>query len=229
MTEDAPPPSVTYMTALQTLDPLFNSLDAFALMRGAWRSGIVQACAEPVTAVDVEGRLGIDVPHVNRVFGALVAHGVLDRHDDDRHVVSDAWRQLLLDSPPLDLLDAWRYAEARSRMVEDAVTGGSGYWAAREEDRAAYAVGVTVDPESTHGVELIAASQAANPALRDLLEGGGRYLELGCGAAGAMCATLQLHPQVSAVGVELSDDLVRVGAWAGRAARPHRPDEGRAR
>lgn len=216
MTGDAPPPAVAYMAALRGLTPLFNSLDRFGLARGAWRAGFLRACAEPATALEVATGLGLDPTHVRRVLGALVAHGLLERHEE-RHVVSEAWRPLLLESPPMDLLDAWRYAEARSRMVEDAVAGGHDYWAAREEDRTAYAVGVAVDPESTHGVELIAAGQAANPVLTQLLENGGRYLELGCGTAGAMAATLQLHPHVSAVGVELSDDLVRIAR--GRAER----------
>src|SRR5262249_28649790 len=40
--------------------------------------------------------------------------------------------------------------------------------------------------------------------------GGARYLELGCGLAGALLTNLQLYPQVTAVGVELAEDLLKV-------------------
>ena len=51
------------------------------------------------------------------------------------------------------------------------------------------------------------------PEVAAALESGGRVLELGCGVAARLCATLLAFPRATAVGVELSEDLA---AW-GRA------------
>jgi SAM-dependent methyltransferase len=46
------------------------------------------------------------------------------------------------------------------------------------------------------------------PSVLAALEGGGRVLELGCGVASRLTATLRAFPLTAAVGVELAEDLV---------------------
>ncbi len=179
------------------------------LLRGAWRSGIVQAAAESRTAADLAARCGLEPARGRALVDALVAFEVLDR-TGDRYVVSDRWRPLLLDSPPFGVAATLDLVAASSRMVEAAATGGRRTGPVDDEARLAFAVGVAPDPESRHSLELIDFLSHQDPPLRRQLEAGGRYLELGCGTAGAMCTQLQLYPRVSAVGVELDARLVEV-------------------
>jgi SAM-dependent methyltransferase len=210
VTDGELPPPVAYMMALRGLQPWFNAADALGLVRGAWRTGLVQACREPRDVAALATTTGLAPERCAAVAEALVAHDVLDRDDDGRYRVTGAWAPLLLEGPPQGLDAVVRYQLARMRLVEDAVTGGSDYWAATQADRTAYAVGVSVDPEQAGGAALLRRSLGATPEVLALFEAGGTYLELGCGAAGAMAAVLQEFPGISAVGVEVSGDLVEV-------------------
>ncbi len=202
-------PSLAYMQALREVSGTFAGHEALALVRGAWRLGLVQAAAEPATAEELAASLERPVDRVRRVLTALTAYDVLDL-DDGRFVVTERWRPLLLPDPPTDLLRVLRFREARSRMVEDAVDGLADYWTTTADDRTAYAVGVSLDPESPGTLELLARAIATDDVLTPLLERGGSYLELGCGVAGGMSTILQLYPNVRGVGVELSEELADV-------------------
>lgn len=210
MTDGDLPPPVAYMMALRGLRPWFNAADALGLVGGAWRVGLVQACGEARDAPALATVTGLDLEHCAAVADALVAHAVLDRDDAGRYRVAAAWAPLLLDRPPQGMEAVLRYQSARMRLVEDAVSGGTDYWTADAADRTAYALGVAVDPEHESGAALVRRGLSASPEVLALFESGGRYLELGCGAAGSMAAVLQDFPGISAVGVELSEDLVAV-------------------
>jgi SAM-dependent methyltransferase len=210
VTDGELPPPVAYMRALRGLQPWFNAADAVGLVRGAWRSGLLGACDAPRDAAGLAATTGLPVERCAAVAEALLAHEVLERDDAGRYRVAEAWAPLLMSEPPQSLETVLRYQEARVRMVEDAVTGGADYWAADPADRTAYAVGVSVDPETASGRELLRFGLADSPEVVALFEAGGVYLELGCGAAGAMTAVLQDFPHLSGVGVELSADLVAV-------------------
>ena len=207
----AVPPSVAYVQGLAAgVQGVLNGFDLAGLLRGAWRTGLVTAAADPATPAELAGRTGLRPDHVRRLLVALVAHEVVDPCDGDRYVVSDRWRPLLLDPAPQPITTLLRFGEARTRMVEDAVSGDRDYWSADLSDQAAYAMGVSIDPESVHGRELLGLSIGMDDELHRLLMKGGAYLELGCGAAGAMCALLTVYPRLRATGVELSSALVHV-------------------
>lgn len=207
---EQPPPAAAYMMALRGLQPWFNAVDAVGLVRGAWRAGLLQASESPADVAALVAATGMAADRCEAVAEALVAHGVLDRDGDGRYRVADDWSALLLADPPQSLETVLRYQDARVRMVEDAVTGGGDYWAADAADRTAYAIGVSLDPATAHGRSLLRFALGQSPEVLELFEAGGTYLELGCGAAGSMTAALQEFPQTSAVGVELSADLVAV-------------------
>ena len=206
---DVEPPRRVLAYLQARADAFPASMLELGLLRGAWRSGIVQAAAESRTAADLAARCGLEPARGRALVDALVAFEVLDR-TGDRYVVSDRWRPLLLDSPPFGVPATLDLMAASSQMVEAAATGGPTYWSGDDDARLAFAVGVAPDPESRHSLELIDFLSHQDPPLRRQLEAGGRYLELGCGTAGAMCTQLQLYPQVSAVGVELDERLVEV-------------------
>lgn len=204
-------PSVAYVAGVAgSLQGVLNGFDLAGLLRGAWRQGLVAAVAEPRTAPELAERTGLPEERVRRIMLALVAHEVVDPREGDAFVVNERWRPLLLDPAPVAVTTLLRFGEARTRMVEDAVSGGADYWAADLSDQAAYAMGVSIDPESVHGRELLRLSLGMDEELGELLTRGGSYLELGCGAAGAMCALLTLYPRLRATGVELSPALAHV-------------------
>jgi SAM-dependent methyltransferase len=206
---EEPTPSLAFMQAMQDVSETFEGHEALALVRGAWRLGLMQAAARPAAVPELAGRVGVPVDHAERVLVALLSFGVVDL-TDDLYVISERWRALLLESPPIDVLELLRFRQARSRMIEDAVVGNTDYWTSDDDDRSAYALGVSVNPESAHSVELLRTAMALDPALHALAEKGGTYLELGCGVTGAMCTILQIYPGLRGVGVELSEPLVAI-------------------
>lgn len=76
---------------------------------------------------------------------------------------------------------------------------------ADDEARLAYAVGVAVDPTTPNAVNLLGPVLASYAEQHEQFQRGGRYLELGCGAAGMCNTILQIYPELEAVGIELSE------------------------
>lgn len=213
---DVEPPRkvLAYLQALN--DALPATMLELGLLRGAWRSGTIAAAVEPRTAAALAKQTGTEPDRARSLAEALVAFEVFDR-TDDRYVLTARWRALLLDGAPMPLDAALDHALATGRMLEAAAGGGPDYWTGDDADRLAFAIGVAPDPEARTTRELAEFLTRLNPTLRATLESGGRYLELGCGTAGAMSSNLQLFPDVSAVGVELDPALVEVAR--GRAER----------
>jgi hypothetical protein len=79
------------------------------------------------------------------------------------------------------------------------------YWQVDDEARLAYAVGVAVDPTTSNAVNLLGPVLASYAEQHEQFQRGGRYLELGCGAAGMCTTILQIYLALEAVGIELSD------------------------
>ncbi|MGZ4454033.1 MAG: SAM-dependent methyltransferase, partial [Nocardioides sp.] len=90
-----------------------------------------------------------------------------------------------------------------------AVGAGDTYWTMPSQDRIAFALSVSPDPASPERVAGFRASAEQHP-VRALMRDGARVLELGCGVAGQLVTCLQAFPAMTAVGVELSDDLADI-------------------
>jgi SAM-dependent methyltransferase len=89
--------------------------------------------------------------------------------------------------------------------------GSLAYWDQTTEDRLAMARAVSPDPYSDDLVAAYRGALAADPVGEKILEGG-RFLELGCGVAGRILLTLRAAPELTAVGIELSEDLAAEAA-----------------
>nr|WP_246416378.1 class I SAM-dependent methyltransferase [Nocardioides luti] len=74
------------------------------------------------------------------------------------------------------------------------------------EDRLTFARAISPNPFAAGLVASFRASAEHDPE-RAALRAGGRLLELGCGVAGRLLTCLQAFPALTAVGVELADDL----------------------
>ena len=95
------------------------------------------------------------------------------------------------------------------KILTNSAAGDKDYWALTSDDRLAIATWITPNPASPQVLDMV-----AKPYQEHLLEidqifaAGGHCLELGCGAASALLSYLQIHPKLTAVGVELAADLV---------------------
>ncbi len=188
---------------------MLSKLDEFGLVQGAWQAGIIQAAVEETGIDDLARRVGREPARVRDIARALDAYGIFDRVADEppSYVLAERWQPLLLNDPPIALPNLFAYAAARTRMIRDSVAGGVDYWDADERDQLAYAVGVALDPTSTQARQLLRQIYQLDDEQHRLFQNGGRYLELGCGAAGGANTMLQIYPKVSAVGLELSEAL----------------------
>ncbi len=195
---------------LPALAPVFGMVAAgehAALLRGALESGLLARCAEPVTAERLAADLGREPGTVRDLLLALDAHGIVTRSGEDYRVSEDV-APLLDPGGTAYALDLFRYGAARQRLVGRLVAEGGDYWSSDEDTQAALAAGVTLPPHTDLARELIDANFSSVPQIRETLAAGGRYLELGCGVAGAMLTALQLFPRMTAVAVELSPSLL---------------------
>ena len=179
------------------------------MLRGAWRAGVVHAAAQPATVGELATATGLAANGVGDVARALEAIEVFDRSGDDplTYVVAPGWQPLLLTEPPLPLEQVLDFCSARIGMISAIVADDEDYWQVDDEARLAYAVGVAVDPTTPNAANLLGPVLASYAEQHEQFQRGGRYLELGCGAAGMCNTILQIYPALEAVGIELSDVL----------------------
>lgn len=199
-------------TLLAAVAALGLAADQAALLSGALRSGFLAHCAEPVTVPDLAGRTGLDHVRVHDLCTALRALGALTTDDQARVTVSPTYRLLFFGGADRYVLDRLENSIVRQRAIGDLFTrsDNDGYRSLDADSRRRAAASVTVDPATDVARGVMGATIESIAAWRDAFTNGGRYLELGCGLAGALLTYLQLHPKVTAVGVELAADLVEV-------------------
>ena len=101
------------------------------------------------------------------------------------------------------MADMLAYGAARAAMVEALVATPETYWSSDPEHQLAIARGVTLYPRSPMAVAVVRMLYDALPDVCEVLSAGGRYLELGCGVAGALLCSMQVFPGMTATGIEL--------------------------
>ncbi|MFI5843771.1 SAM-dependent methyltransferase [Catenuloplanes sp. NPDC051500] len=193
--------------ALAAIGALGLAGEQAALIRGALASGFLARCRTPVTIAELTELTGL--PLTRELCVALAAAGVLQDRDDT-YQLSEVYAGIFTAGADSSALRALTGAAVRERLVDSyfrSVTADS-YWRVTDADRAALAAATSVDPATDRGRGVLGAQIEAFPEVHDLLRGGARYLELGCGLSGAVLSLLQLYPKVTAVGVDLAADLV---------------------
>jgi SAM-dependent methyltransferase len=186
-----------------TLTPLFTASNVLQLVAGTERAGFMRALREPISFGALVDATGLPMSTVATICRALETAGVAERRG----------AHFVLTEPWMALTDPGAYVPLAAALAGNAVEGralnaasDSTYWSMPSEDRIAYARSVSPDPYSD---ELVASfrTEIANDPDRSAMLGGGRLLELGCGLAGRVLTTLRAVPELTAVGVELSEDL----------------------
>ncbi|MEU9407492.1 class I SAM-dependent methyltransferase [Streptomyces sp. NPDC048281] len=184
-----------------------------AVIRGALASGFLAQCREEVSEESLSAATGLGVGRVRGLCAVLCEFGVLDRGEGGDYVLSPLYA-LLFDADADRLATGvLEGAAVRGRLLEGLFTSSQAvdYQDLPDAERAAVAAGVTVDPFSLLAHMAMGALVDAVPGWRDRFEADGtRLLELGCGVAGGLLTWLQMYPGLTAVGIDLADDLIDI-------------------
>ncbi|MEZ4862708.1 MAG: class I SAM-dependent methyltransferase [Caldilineaceae bacterium] len=210
MTEDKAVPNVlpTYAEARSVLDPLLSAAQLLGLLQGTSRSGLLAAARTPASAAQLAAVTGIAESQVVNLCHALEAHAVLIQNAG-HYRLADPWLVLTTPNGPFPLENSLALTFAQMKILTNAAAGDEDYWALTSDDRLAIAIGITPNPASPQVQDMVAKAYKEHlPEIDQIFSEGGHCLELGCGVASALLSYLQVHPKLTAVGVELAADLV---------------------
>jgi SAM-dependent methyltransferase len=195
---------------MEQLEGLQRTAELVALLRAAERSGLLRSLAAPSTSDALAARLGVTPARLDAVLGLLRAHGVAEPSDGS-WVLTEAWSPLVLGQTPVCFDGFLGLGRVRAEQFEASLSGGHDYWQLDEADRLLVARGISPDPASPATVAMARGDIVGLEGVVAALDAGGRALELGCGLGSRLCALLQAFPAATAVGVELTADLVAAG------------------
>jgi len=191
-----------YWAAHSVVSAWSAGAQALALLRAALAAGVLDAVRVPSSPAQVATATGLAHERVTLLLIALDAHGVVARRDDAYTLSADIARLMSPRAvqPLANILDM---DGVRARALARAGASTTPYTALAPDEQLAVAKGVMGLPSSP-------LWQATMAAMSDMLfaegqaagEEGGRYLELGCGAASALLTLLVLYPRLTAVGVD---------------------------
>nr|WP_221383197.1 class I SAM-dependent methyltransferase [Actinoplanes polyasparticus] len=142
---------------------------------------------------------------------ALSAAGVLESDSPGQYRLSTTYAPLLQHGADKQFANLLAGTAVRARLLERMFTpeAGGNYQDLTGADRLALAASVTLAPSTPLAMAAMSqVAQSITPWQEMLNAGDVRYLELGCGVSGAMLTMLQLHPRLTAVGIDLAGDLI---------------------
>lgn len=208
---------------LLAVNELGSRVEAAGLVRGAISSGFLAHCREPATAAGLARATGLERGVVDAVCHALRSIGVLagagqGQGEDAQVVISDLYAPLLEDGLGQRALDRLTAAQTRATMFRDLFSEGpSSYWNIDSASRLALAANATTDPGTQFGRDTLVAGVRAIPDMDDAFTRGGRFLDLGCGVAGGIVTFLYSYPRLTAVGIDIAEDVLEVARARARA------------
>jgi SAM-dependent methyltransferase len=186
------------------LVPVLGHHGLVDILVGAEACGALSALREPSNVDDLATATGLPAPRAEALVDVLVAYEVVETEGRE-YRLAPPWRALTEPDAVATLADTLESARIDGRLLRDAAAG-TDYWTMPSEDRMVYARAVSPNPFSPALVDGFRSQLTHDPDAAALLAGG-RLLELGCGVAGRVLTMLQALPAMSAVGVELSEDL----------------------
>lgn len=187
----------------KTWVPLANSQALLDLVVRLEPTGIFDDLRTGTTTEAFGAHADLDQATAAGVLDALELFGVVVR-DGQNVSLSAEWMALTGPAAFQSLAAMVAGQGALSSILRG--LGRRTYWDLSTDERLAMARAASPDPYSDGFVEAYRASLEADRVGRSILQGG-RFLELGCGVAGRILLTLRAAPAVTAVGVELSEDL----------------------
>jgi 2-polyprenyl-3-methyl-5-hydroxy-6-metoxy-1,4-benzoquinol methylase len=192
-----------FEAAERVLSPVLEHEALGGLLEGLHASGALRAMLTPVAAARWPETVGTTPEVAAALLQALLTHQVVE-DTDDGVALTPPWRALVADTAYADLGDGLRQGRITSRLL--AAVGTGDYWDLPPKDLIAFARSVSPDPYAEGLVAAFRADIGSDPDRADLITGC-HVLELGCGVAGRILTMMRAAPGLTAVGVELSQDL----------------------
>lgn len=196
-------PNVARFTILA---PMLTAHRLVSLVEGLESQGLMDSFGEGVDEAQFAQLAGCDKPTAAAIIDALRVGDVVETDAEDRFRLTPQWRALL--SP--NAFTPFGTLVSGARIDADAlrrITSGDSYWEMSSSDRLALAAGVSPDPMAGGFTRMVQMMAAQGHPFASSVASARRYLELGCGLAGALLSGAVAFPNLQSVGVELSDDL----------------------
>ncbi len=188
-----------YLAARATLDGWIAGAFALSLIDAASAAGIFEATRERSTLTSIANRLGLPLSRVASLCRALAIHGVV-RSEGDLYELAPDFAAVSDPNVIVDLADLLGWATEYAhciRLAADATVPQpgltSGNW---------LAIAAAAGSPTSLMVAAASARLGLVPELMAAWRNGAHHLELGCGVAVQLLASLVAHPSLSAVGVE---------------------------
>ena len=208
----------------QAVNELGVQVELAGLLQGALASGFLAHCRKPVSGAELAGATGLERGVVDDVCDALRAIGVLvDGEDDadgeggadgaqhDHVVISDLYAPLLEPGVDHRALNRLAAAGVRAAMLRGLFEKSpTSYWSIDSAARLALASNATADPATEFGRESLVGTVRADAEWDGIFSRGARFLDLGCGVAGGIVSFLHHYPRVTAVGIDIAEDVLDV-------------------
>lgn len=200
-----------WTTILQSVNALATQVEQAGLLQGAIAAGFLERCRTPATVADLARITGLGSSVVQELCTTLRSAGALAIDEDGQVVVSDAYAPLLDDGLGQRAVDRLAASSVRSSTFRDLFNGDTqSYWDMSSTDRIALAANATGDPETEFGRQRLVAVVHADAEWDEAFTVGGRFLDLGCGVAGAIASFLDHYPRLTAVGIDSAADVLEV-------------------
>jgi SAM-dependent methyltransferase len=186
------------------LTPVLGPYGLVNVLLGAESCGFLAALEEATGIEGLAAATGLPERRTRALVETLVAYEVVEPHQGG-YRLTPSWLALRASDAYATLSDTLASAEIEGRLLRDAAAGAD-YWTMPAADRLVFARAISPNPFAPSLVEAFRTQLSQDPDVAPLVAGG-RLLELGCGVAGRVLTMLQALPRMTAVGVELSEDL----------------------
>lgn len=199
-----------WTAAVDDLDALQRAGQVAALLVAAHDSGLLVLLEQGTGVQEAARSTGVTEERAAAVLEVLEAYGVAARVDGGWGL-TEGWGQLVRGDSPVSVEGALGLGRVRTEQLAGALSPVADYWELSARDRLLVARGASFDPTVPAGPAMVRADLESLPTVVAALEQGGRVLELGCGVASRLTATLVAFPAATAVGVDLAPDLLAYG------------------
>src|SRR4051794_19967095 len=195
-----------WQPAMSLLDELTRHTEAAALVRAAFRAGLLERLCTPSPARDLAAALAVEQSRVVAILAVLRSLEIADV-DAGTWSLTPAWAATLAGEAPVDLAGYLEAPRVRMTQFEHSLTGGENYWELSPADRLTIARGVSFTPASPAMSGMLRRDLGLLDGVVPALEAGGRVLELGCGVGSRLTALALTFPTLRGVGIELDGEL----------------------
>ena len=210
MTFDGDSAEPVWQPAVGLLDEIARRTEAGAVLRAAYRGGLMDRLAQPALSAVLAADLAVDESRLASILEVLRSIGVADLAAG-MWSLTVAWASVMAGESPLDLGGYLEAPLIRSTQFENCLTGGQDYWQLSVRDRLSVARGVSFNPTSPFMPGMLRRDLGLLDGVLESLDAGGAVLELGCGVGSRLTALALTFPRLRAVGVELDADLAGFG------------------